>query len=144
MTLHNADVWFSEDLPTLTAIVSYFEEHPFEPSQLTSQIAKTQGLDWNAMRRSLARLAFEQPSYFTRADDGDGDGGIQLIGRPTGHALRTVGLWPDAETLADRFIEALNSIDDRDEPERKSKIARIRDAVSVPAATSLWMSLLPT
>jgi len=116
--------WEKYDFPVLCAIVERAElsARGFSPEDLSNDT----GIDTREVRKANRRLASEQPPYF--GVDWKSNGDPWLVGMPTGHARRTVGQWPTAETLADRVIDSLQATADAEtDPEKKSRLRRIAE-----------------
>jgi hypothetical protein len=115
------DTWTTRDLPVLRAVVDTYEE---TGDYLTraSDIEAATGLDADTVQRAIRKLN-TQPSFFEKVLD-TAQGGIVMVGPPTGDALRVAGAWPSPENLLERLIAALESAanDETREPDERSKL----------------------
>jgi hypothetical protein len=110
-----ADTWNDRDLPVLRAVVELDER---EGRPVTAEDVRfVTGFDPNTVESALRALAGEtNPRYFDRTHGALGDPTLWVT-NVTGHARRTVGAWPTAETLADRILAGLNDAADAAEDE---------------------------
>lgn len=111
------DTWTKRDLPVLQAIVEGYDELGCEfGSEVIT--ARTE-FDEGVVQVALRALEHEEPPFVTDMRK-SASGHVFLIGAPTGHARRTVGAWPTAESLADRLVAAMDSAAEQEEDaERK-------------------------
>lgn len=112
--------WETRDLPVLRAIVEITDEGGWhiEPEH----VAERTGLDVETVGRAFNALAAEQPPFFEFLDGttfGSRAREIIDVFNPTGHARRTVGTWPTAESLADRIVSGLEAAAEAEEDEDK-------------------------
>jgi len=121
--------WETRDLPVLRAIIEASDEGTWQIG--VDEIMSRTCFDGETVQRALMALAGEQPPFFTYTDGSTMVGSFIVgVSNPTGHARRTVGTWPTAETWADRLIKALNEAADAEpDPERKGKLRRAAEAV---------------
>jgi hypothetical protein len=104
------DTWNDRDLPVLRAVVELDEREgrPVTPED----VRFVTGFDPHTVESALRALAGEtNPKYFDRTHGGLRDPTLWVT-NVTGHARRTVGAWPTAETLADQILAALNDAAD--------------------------------
>lgn len=78
------------------------------------------GFEDATVQKALQALADEDPPFFDFSDASSMAGRfIAAVANPTGHARRTVGAWPTAESLADRLVSALTQAADNEPDEEK-------------------------
>lgn len=115
------DTWTSRNLPVLTAIVEVHERtgRPMHPDEIVQQ----SGLTADTVGAALRALATEEPPFISDIQR-RASGGVALVGTPTGHARRAVGVWPTAETIADRLVGALDEAAEREPDEERKGFLR--------------------
>ena len=115
--------WTDRDLPVLMSIVDATERDEDMPDDTTLPAAV--GLDTADVLVAVRNL--ERGGYITGVTWAYGDG--YTIGNITERALRETGVWPNAETDADRLLWLLErKVDEATTPEERGKWTKIRDA----------------
>jgi hypothetical protein len=120
-----ADLWETRDLPVLRTIVEMTDEGQRHLN--AEQVAGRAGLLEDVVEMSLWALAAEQPPYFEYNHSAGSLSGRKMGGihDPTGHARRTVGVWPKPQDRVDQLIAALNLLAEREgNPEEKSRLRK--------------------
>jgi hypothetical protein len=123
--LDATSTWDPRDLPILRAIVEISDEGMewIEPEQLVERT----GLDLSTVKAGLFALADEDPPHFKYVEFSSADSrDLGSISRPTGHARRTVDMWPTPEDRVTELIEALNRAAEK-APDPEPPSARWRD-----------------
>lgn len=117
--------WTDRDLPVLLAIVEAAETDDGDMPDDTTLPATT-GLPAADVFTAVRNL--ERGGYISGVTYAFGDG--YTVGDITERALRETGVWPNAETDADRLLWLLEQkVNDAASAEDRSKWVRIRDAV---------------
>lgn len=127
--MRDRDTWTSRDLPVLQAIADLIEETGSHADG--SAIVSRTGLTTAQVSRAVKSLEDE----YLRDVHWDADWFPDLypiVQGITSEARRTVGQWPSAEAAAERFIAAIEQqIIESETDEQRSRLVRIRDAVTV-------------
>jgi hypothetical protein len=122
------DTWTNRDLPALVALVELFDD-PAVDQVRPPEVCTLTGLDETTVLRALTALCEARPVYLECITGGE-ERAPAIITGVTAHARRATGAWPTAETLADRFIQALAGAAEREQdPERRSNLQQ----------TALWL-----
>lgn len=118
------DTWFSRDLAVLVEAVRHFDtiDQPLAANTVA------ENLGWEAETVSAAIRALARGGYVTEARTMARGGG--MIMQVSAEAYREAGAWPNAETLADRLLTAMQqAIDQAPAGEAKSRARRAMEAV---------------
>jgi hypothetical protein len=115
------DTWTNRDLPVLAALVELFDD-PAVDQVRPPEVCALTGLKDAAVLRALTALCEARPAYLNHIPLGE-ERAPAIITGVTAHARQATGAWPTAETLVDRFIQALaGAAEDEQDPERRSKL----------------------
>jgi hypothetical protein len=113
------DTWADRDLVVLDAVVSLFEESPHNDVQAKA-VQERSGLDDTDFGRAMTALAGARFFDGTRVDEIDYPVRISSVSE---RARRTVGQWPNPDSLVERLVETLSkAADEASDPEQKSKL----------------------
>lgn len=123
MTDSDMDVWFSRDLPLLQYTVPLVDSDPIGGG--INLIQAVGALGWDEGKVAASGRALEDAGYLEIQWM---SGAIGRVVRVSPEARRIVGLWPTAETLADRIEQILEAMLEADISDaERSKWQAIRD-----------------
>jgi DNA-directed RNA polymerase specialized sigma subunit len=111
------DSWEELHLPVLRAVVERYDETG--QAVRFEEIAERSDLSSDEVRRAFRALEHEQPPFFAETS-GTAEHGVLIVTSPTGHARRTVGQWPTAESLADKIVASLREAAEQEEDPEKA------------------------
>lgn len=113
---------WSRDFAVLEAIVRLYDSEGSAVS--VQELEADTGLDGQDVQKAIRALLGEDPPFIT-VGPVRGGGYYSLVGGVTGHARRTVGAWPTAESLTTRLADAFaEAAEDESEPERRGFLRR--------------------
>lgn len=124
--------WETRDYPVLEAIVRLYDSEGSAVSAVSvQQLEADTRFSEKDVQKAVRALLGEDPAFINVGPMRGGS--FSLVGGVTGHARRTVGAWPTADSLSERIVVALNDAADQEQdPEKKS---RLRHAAEVGKGT---------
>jgi len=122
------DTWLTRDLVVLRAVAERLEAdgNPVVSHQLAEEL----GLTYQQLEAALVALEGE---YLLIKWSGalGGRRGTGIVTGMTPAARRATGLWPTPESLAESLVEEIGkALESTDDPDTRSRLVRIRDAVA--------------
>lgn len=141
MVTHLDDVWTSRDFPVLLEAARLIEAG--EPYVFEQPLAAATGLDRDQVIRAIVTL--ESGGYVeARMNRGDDRVSSATIVDISPQGMREVGLWPSAETGAERLLAALDALVEQapNEAER-SRWRKVREGI-VGAGRDVLVSIAAT